>query len=490
LTRWISVFDVGLTHTVEYDPHVRPRVLLRLTSLAGLALAFAGVGVPSALAAKEVPVWPAASRIALPRGAAVPADTQDQTPTLNSVACTSPGSCVAVGSYNDTRHSSRGVYDSQAMVVTEKRGVWSRASKLMLPAGTNLPAGDQSASLASVVCTGPGSCVTVGSFTRGGGLLQPIVASETKGVWGRASEIAPPSNANATTANGVGLDSVGCTSQGNCVAVGAYDYNGSGQQAMVVAEARGVWGPASKLTLPSNENTSPGDQDAGLASVACTGPGNCVAVGSYTDTSGSQQPMVATEAGGVWNQAGELALPAGALRKTENFGECGTVSCAQYASLASVACTGPGSCVAVGSYTDTSGSVQAMFVSEAGGIWSQAGELKLPPGAKTSGGNPGENLALGLHSLTCTSLGACVAVGQYYVKSSGYEAMVATETNGAWGRASRLTLPPGAEPKGQFAGLDSVACTSPGRCVAVGTYFARHNNPSVMASAISVFSPV
>lgn len=504
-TRRIAFFDLEMAGTVEYDPHVRTRVWrwLRLTSLAGLVVTFAVGGVPSALAAKGASGWPAASRLKLPPGAAAPAETQDQTPTLNSVACTSPGSCVAVGSYNDTRHSSRGVYDSQAMVVTEKRGVWSRASKVMLPSGTNPPAGDQSASLASVVCTGPGSCVAVGSFTRSGGLLEPIVASETKGVWGRASEIGPPSNANATTANGVGLDSVACTSRGNCVAVGAYDDNGSGQQAMVVVEARGVWGPASKLTLPSNENTSPGDQDAGLDSVACTGPGSCVAVGSYADATGSEQPMVATEAsGGVWSQASELTLPAGALETTENFGECGTVSCAQYAVLSSVACTGPGSCVAVGFYTDTTGSVQAMVVSETSGIWGQASELNPPPGAKTSGGNAGENLALGLHSVTCTSFGDCVAVGQYYAKSSGYEGMVITETNGVWGQASKLTLPPGAEPKGQFAGLDSVACTSPGRCAAVGTYFARHNAASVMAvsatgsgrrarrSAISVFSPV
>ncbi|MGA9315862.1 MAG: hypothetical protein WBV77_14685 [Solirubrobacteraceae bacterium] len=482
-TQWISRLDLELTHTVEYDPHVRTRVLrrLRLTSLAGLAVTFAVVGVPSALAAKGAPAWPAASRIALPPGAAAPAETQDQTPTLNSVACTSPGSCVAVGSYNDTRHSSRGVYDSQAMVVTEKRGVWDRASKLMLPAATNLPAGDQSASLASVVCTGPGSCVAVGSFTRSGGLLEPIVASETKGVWGRASEIGPPSNANATTANGVGLDSVACTSRGNCVAVGAYDDNGTGQQAMVVVEERGVWGPASKLMLPSNENTSPGDQDAGLSSVACTGPGSCVAVGSYADASGSEQPMIATEASGVWSQASELTLPAGALETTENFGECGTVSCAQYAVLSSVACTSPGSCVAAGFYADTTGSVQAMVVSETSGIWGQASELNPPPGAKISGGNAGENLALGMHSVTCTSLGDCVAVGQYYAKSSGYEGMVTTETKGVWGQASKLALPSGAEPKGQFAGLDSVACTSPGRCVAVGTYFAHHNTPSVMA---------
>jgi hypothetical protein len=452
----------------------------RLAIIASLAAVVGAGGAPLALAAKRVPVWPAASRLELPPGAVAPAEAQDQTPTLNSVACTSPGDCVAVGSYNDTRHSPRGPYDNQAMVVTEKRGVWSRASKLLLPAGTNLPAGDQGASLASVACTGPGSCVAVGAFTDSGDLLQPMVVTETKGVWGRASEIAVPSDANATTADGVGLDSVACTSQGNCVAVGAYDDNRPGQQPMVAVETGGVWSQASKLALPSNANTNPGDQEAGLASVACTSPGSCVAVGSYADATGSQQAMVAVEASGMWTPASELTLPAGALDASEEFGECHTESCAQYASLASVACTSPGSCVAVGSYTDTTGSVQAMVAVEASGTWDRASEIKLPPGAKTSGGGPGENLALGLHSVTCTTPGNCVAVGQYYTKSSGYEGMVATETNGAWGQASKLTLPPGAEPKGQFAGLDSLACTSPGHCVAVGAYAARHNAASVM----------
>ncbi|MGA9875742.1 MAG: hypothetical protein WBQ21_08030 [Solirubrobacteraceae bacterium] len=454
-----------------------------------MAVAFAVVGVPPASAAKGGPVWPAASRLELPSGAAT--KTLDQTPTLNSVACASPGHCVAVGSYNDTRHSARGVYDDQAMVVAETRGLWSRASKLMLPAGANLSAGEQSANLASVACTGPGSCIAVGTFTDSGGLLQPMVATETKGVWGRASEIAVPSDANATTADGVGLDSVACTSQGNCVAVGAYDDNSPGQQPMVAVEAGGLWSQASKLTLPSNADTNSGDQDAALDSVACTGPGSCVAVGSYADTTGSQQAMVATEASGVWSQASELTLPVGALESSEDFGECGNENCGQYAVLSSVACTGPGSCVAVGSYADATGGQQAMVASETSGIWGQASKLKPPPGAKTSGGNPGENLALGLHSVTCTiNLGGCVAVGQYYAKSSGYEAMVATETSGVWERASKLKLPPGAEPKGQFAALDSVACTSPGRCVAVGTYSAHGNTASVMAVATSVFSPV
>jgi hypothetical protein len=452
---------------------------LRPAIVAGSVVAFGAVAVAPASAAKGVPVWLAASRLELPPGAAV--ETMDQAPKLNSVACTSPGNCVAVGSYNDTRHSPRGVYDSQAMVVVEMRGVWGRASKLMLPTGTNLPAGDQSANLASVACTGPGNCVAVGTYTNADDLFRPLVATETKGVWGRASEIAVPADANATTAGGVGLESVTCTSQGNCVAVGAYDDNSPSQQPMVAVEAGGVWGPASRLMLPSNADTNPGDQSAVLSSVACTSPGSCVAVGSYADAVGSQQAMVATETSRVWGQASELTLPAGALEASEAFGACHTETCAQYASLSSVACTTLRNCVAVGFYTDTSGSVQAMVTGETSGVWGQASKIKLPPGAKTAGGSAGENLAIDLASVTCTGSGSCVAVGGYYAKSSGYEPMVVNETSGVWGRAGKITLPSGAQPKEQFAGLNSMTCTGSGHCVAVGTYSARDNSASVMA---------
>jgi len=57
-----------------------------------------------------------------------------------------------------------------------------------------------------------------------------------------------------------------------------------------------VWPSASELTLPAGANTTAGDQNAHLESVTCTSAGNCVAVGSYKDTNGSNdyQAMVVT----------------------------------------------------------------------------------------------------------------------------------------------------------------------------------------------------
>ena len=450
---------------------------LRLSAvIAGLAVAFGAVAVTPASAATGVPVWPAASKLALPSDA----DTAEggQETAVESVACTGPGNCVAVGFYNDTSG------ERAAMLASETSGVWGQASKLKLPSDAQTTGVERGSGLGSVACTGPGSCVAVGYYTdtNGSNDHQAMIATETSGVWGQASKLELPSGANTAAGKQVaGLDSVACTGPGSCVAVGYYtDTNGSNDfQAMVATETSGVWGQARKLELPSGANTAAGKQIAALDSVACTGPGSCVAVGYYTDTNGSNdyQAMVATETSGVWGQASEATLPSGA----------NTAAGKQYAALDSVACTGPGSCVAVGYYTDTNGSndYQAMVATETSGVWGQASEATLPSGANTAAGKQDADL----YSVACTGPGSCVAVG-YYTDTNGsndYQAMVATETSGAWGQASEATLPSGANTAAgeQKASLDSVTCTGPGSCVAVGSYADTNGSDDRQAMVLS-----
>ena len=66
-----------------------------------------------------------------------------------------------------------------------------------------------------------------------------------------------------------------------------------------------LWPGASELTLPANANTTAGHQNAVLNSVVCTSAGNCAAVGDYSDTTGKTQALVATQsAGGAWEGRG------------------------------------------------------------------------------------------------------------------------------------------------------------------------------------------
>ena len=411
----------------------------------------------------------------LPADANTAAGTQSA--GLLSVACTSPGSCVAVGGYKSTNGG-----DELAMVVTESGGIWARPQTLSLPPFYNTTAGGQYAELESVTCTNLGNCVGVGLYsdTNGSNDDQAMVATETGGAWGAASEITLPAGAS-TTAGGqfAQLQSVTCTSPGNCVAVGSYVPASTNpalnDQAMVVAESGGIWGTAQQLTLPSNYETNGTLQTAYLSTVTCTSPGNCVAAGAYNDMSDDPEGMVVTEASGVWGQASELVLPTNAL----------PVAQINSAALTAVTCTGAGDCVAVGYYPDTTGSVQPMVSTEAGGVWDRASELTLPPDAITTAGAQ----SAGMNSVTCTSPGDCVAAGSYVDTNGSTDrlAMAASESGGAWGPASTVSLPPfnNTTAGGQDASLDSVTCTSLGNCVAAGTYTDTNGSGDKQAMVVS-----
>jgi hypothetical protein len=367
---------------------------------------------------------------------------------LESVACPSVGGCVAVGGYRDSGNS------AQAMVAIQVRGVWMRAHKLLLPSGAALGIGQQDADLSSVACPSAGNCVAVGNYADTGGGYQAMVATDVSGVWGPAEQLALPATAIAdASAQAADLLSVTCTGPGECVAVGDYadstDQSRFNSHAMVVSETAGRWGQASGLSLPSNAATSPGEQ-AFLTAVTCSSPGSCVAGGEYYIAANDAQAMVVSETGGVWQRASELLLPSGAASTPRK----------QHAGLRSLACTSAGECFAVGSFEDSHGRGQAMVASESAGAWRRASELSLPHGA------PGGGQDALLYGVTCAGRGTCVAVGEYHDSAISYAAMVTTAAGGVWGRASKVRLPSA----GGFAYLDSIACGNARSCVAVGEY--------------------
>lgn len=141
--------------------------------------------------------------------------------------------------------------------------------------------------------------------------------------------------------------------------------------------------------------------------------------------------------------------------------------------LFAVTCTGPGSCEAVGSYYDKTGHFLPMSMTESGGRWHRATGIELPPHATRGQTNS-------LVSIACTHAGSCIAVGRYTTtQDTSYAADAALEVKGHWLRAARLNLPAGAGPVSQ---LNSVSCQSSGQCVAVGTFELRSADYSMMAT--------
>jgi hypothetical protein len=94
---------------------------------------------------------------------------------VSEVSCASPGSCAAVGSYDDGHHPEQG------FVAVEKNGVWGRAIKV--PGLAALDKGGF-AEVLSVSCARAGSCAAGGDYTRGLN-QQGFVVVERHGVWGR-----------------------------------------------------------------------------------------------------------------------------------------------------------------------------------------------------------------------------------------------------------------------------------------------------------------
>jgi hypothetical protein len=412
-----------------------------------LVVALSVVSVcPAATAAASSLHFPQAQPTTLPGNATTTSGGQV---SQLSVTCPSAGDCEGVGYYS-------GASATDAMTVGETNDSWGPAGQLMpLPPGAT-----GAAELNSVSCVSPGNCVAVGSFVYFHPILvaasvtnvQALVANESDGVWGPATEVQLPAGAYTGDAQYGVLESVDCTSAENCVAVGYYLDGSQDSQAMVAVDTNGVWGQALEPALPAHTI-------AALSSVSCSGAGVCVAGGEERNASVDDVPIALTESSSGWSTPTTTVI--------EPPADASTVPGTAESYLNSVSCPASGDCEATGEYVQSgSGVYQAMTVSESGGVWSPAAEFDLIPA-----GASGSPLTDVLNAVSCTSVGNCVAAGAYGYIDSNSEPMVAAETNGAWTQPTELTLPSNAAPgSGQYSQLASVSCTGSSVCVVAGRY--------------------
>jgi hypothetical protein len=128
-------------------------------------------------------------------------------------------------------------------------------------------------------------------------------------------------------------------------------------------------------------------------------------------------------------------------------------------SLSSVSCGSSGNCSAVGSYYDSSDTLQALFLNQSGGKWASGVEATLPA----------NRIGASLASVSCASAEACSAVGSSFESSGHSQGVLLSETAGAWAPGIEATPPAnaGSIPDVFFS---SVSCASPANCSAVGGY--------------------
>src|SRR6266851_5234357 len=198
---------------------------------------------------------------------------------ISSVSCGSAGNCSAGGSYHD---SSGG---QQVFVVSQVSGFWHTARQVPGTAALNTGG---SAYVYSVSCASAGNCSAGGSYFTG--YSHAFVVSEVNGTWRTAIEV--PGTAALNQGRIAYLISMSCASAGNCSAGGTYTDSSKRMQAFVVSEVNGTWHTAREVPGTAALNTG---GNAFVQSVSCTSAGNCSAGGGYTGSSGHRQAFVVTE---------------------------------------------------------------------------------------------------------------------------------------------------------------------------------------------------
>ncbi len=316
--------------------------------------------------------------------------------------------------------------------------------------------------LDSVSCLASGDCGFIGVETNsssgfnGGKPFQTGLLGEVNSVVEAVNVMDLPGNSDLSrgAATKVSLNGVSCPAIDSCVAVGSYSTSTGAVEPLTVAQAvlgSLSWGqPAAQVALPPD--ASLGSQSADLQAIACSSAGNCQAVGSYTNATGGTEPMVATEAGGTWAQA--VGIPAAGNANAQ---------------LQAIFCMSAGNCEAVGQ-DGGGGADQPMAVAESNGQWGAATQLSLPVDAGTSSSDGRET---SLDSVSCTTPTDCQAVGGYVDSGGSQEPLAETETNGIWGLTTGGITPPtdaAGTAGAQTANLNGIACFPLTNCLAVGDY--------------------
>ncbi len=181
-----------------------------------------------------------------------------------------------------------------------------------------------------------------------------------------------------------------------------------------------------------------------------------MAGGGYKDGSNHTQAFVSVYNGRTWADlkvAGSLNVGGGAY-------------------VNSVRCTSSTSCVAGGGYTDGSNHYQAFVSVYNGSTWGDhtvAGALNVGNDAVVS-------------SVSCASRTSCVVGGVYTDRNHLSRAFVSVYNGSTWTDQEAATL----LNVGKVGEVNSVSCTSSGRCVAGGQYADASSNFQAFLSSATL----
>jgi len=359
--------------------------------------------------------------------------------SYTSVACAAVGSCTTIGLFAGAHRDQYPASD------VEKAGSWSTPTTFALPSnGESVTFG---LGFRSIACPAQGSCVAVGSYAATGKGIAPMVAVESGGAWGAATDpISLPSGTRSAILTGVWCEAVG-----SCIAVGS-TFSGGG---FFVQDVGGSWQSPIDLPIPSNLAVAK-PVTAIPRAIDCTDTTDCVVVGGFQGPSegSSELGMVDIERSGTWTTKVYVGpvIP--------GYGS--------ELSVDTVTCTSLESCVGGGTLLTKGNALVPFAIEDTSGKWGPVTVLPWRFAWPESDGGS-------LNDVACASASRCVAVGELQGRSYGNTSgdggafpVAYTYAAGHWSPPALIEPPARPSPSGG-AVLSAIACPSLHGCVAVGS---------------------
>jgi hypothetical protein len=356
-----------------------------------------------------------------------PAGSRDS--GLFAISCPAARACVAAG-----------VSITRAKVPVTLAEAWNGTNWRIEP--TPNPAGSRLSELLAVSCSSPGACTAAGNYATGAGQSATLAERWHGTRW--AIQATP----NPAKSLGTGLSAVSCSSARACTAAGNSTSSDTGAP-VLLAEA---WNGRAWRIQAAPQPTGPVGAFPGsvFTAVSCTSPGACTAAGWYISKTTQQVPLAER-----WNGTHWAIQAAPGVAKSLGTG------------LSAISCTGPGACVAAGSFTVVAPpaiipgvALPAQTFAEAwhGTRWA------IQPTPTRSGAA----IFSMLSAVSCTSARACTAAG------SSIDTADSVVPQAAGWNGRRWAIQPIPRPAGAIdAMLNGVSCTLARACTAVGSYAGR-----------------
>jgi hypothetical protein len=291
-----------------------------------------------------------------------------------------------------------------------------------------------------VGCTAASACTAAGwAGVSSQGTAEALAERWNGKTWSIQATPGVPGGGNSQ------FGGLSCTSAQVCTAVGNYETSNDAVTKTLAERWNGkTW---SVQVTPDPEATKVSEFDG----VSCPAASGCVAAGYYDGSGGGQVPLAESWNGTSW----ALQPPV-------------TPSGAKVSQLLGVSCRAATACEAVGSYMP-SGRTNAVLAEKWNGKTWAIQNVPVPAKSPDSY----------LQGVSCPAAGACVAVGHYYPSANGSAIPVAETWNGTTWRVQAVPAPP----KAGQSSLYSVSCTSAGACTAVGTYNVKSGSQAQVAFA-------